>query len=119
MKKINLAIYAIAFFLTASMGAQEITPQFEKEGDLIKGTYYYEDGSIKQEGTYKNGKLHGQWVSYGQDGKKNAIAYYEEGKKSGKWFFWHNDLLTEVDYNENIIAQVRKYKTAEALVQNR
>ena len=119
MKNIKIILSAIAIMIGTIAGAQDIKPLYEKDGDLIKGTYYYEDGSIKQEGTYKNGKLHGQWVSYGQDGKKNALAQYEEGNKTGKWFFWNDDLLTEVDYNKNRIAEVRKYKNAEALVQNR
>ncbi len=109
----------IAIMLGTTGLAQEITPRFEKQGNLIKGTYYYEDGSIEQEGTYQDGKLHGQWISYGQDGKKNAIAQYQEGIKSGKWFFWHDDLLIEVDYNDNKIAEVRKYKNTEALAQSR
>lgn len=119
MKTIKITLSAFAIMLCTMAGAQEINPTFEKHGELIKGTFYYEDGSIKQEGTYKNGKLHGQWVSYGQDGEKNALAQYEEGNKTGKWFFWNDDLLTEVDYNKNIIAEVRKYKYAEAIVQNR
>lgn len=76
---------------------------YEKQGDQIKGTYYYEDGSVKQEGANKNRELHGQWVSYGQDGEKNAIAQYQKGTKTGKWFFWHDDLLTQVDYKDNKI----------------
>jgi antitoxin component YwqK of YwqJK toxin-antitoxin module len=119
MKNITKTLLAIAFMIGTMAGAQEIKPDFEKQGDLIKGTYYYEDGSVKQKGTYKNGKLHGEWISYGQDGKKNAIAQYQEGIKTGKWFFWHDDLLMEVDYNDNKIAEVRKYKSAEALAQYR
>lgn len=108
LKKICLA--AGAFLLASGLGAQEIEPKFKTEGELIKGTYYYEDGSIRQEGTYKRGKLHGEWVSYDQNGKKNAIARYEEGVKMGKWFFWSSNVLTEVEYNNNVIAEVIKYK---------
>ena len=117
VKYLKTAFAAIAIMIGTTAEAQEHKPGFEKHGDLIKGTYYYEDGSIKQEGTYKNGKLHGKWVSYGQDGEKNAIAQYEEGTKTGKWFFWHDDLLNEVDYKDNRIVEVRKYKIAEAILQ--
>ena len=91
-------------------------PVFEKQGDLIKGTFYYEDGSIRQEGTYKDGKLHGQWISYHQNGEKTAIAHYNQGEKEGKWFFWNGDRLTEVDYENSRIASVNNWKTESSLV---
>lgn len=118
MKKIFAAIAIIAFMAGTTGVAQEIKPKFEKEGELIKGTYYYEDGSVRQEGTYKNGQLHGEWISYDQNGKKNAVAQYNEGVKTGKWFFWNKDLLTEVDYDNNAIAEVNSYKEIRGVVDN-
>src|SRR5690606_4294936 len=117
MKNIKITLSAIAIMSAGIGAAQDNQPRFEQQGELIKGTYYYEDGSIKQEGTYKNGKLHGQWISYGQDGEKNALAQYEEGNKTGKWFFWNDGLLTEVDYKKSRITEVHKYKSIELAVQ--
>lgn len=77
---------------------------------MVKGIFYYDNGVIQQEGTYKNGKLHGQWIAYDKDGKKNAVAYYQKGQKTGKWFFWQDKKLIEVDYNKNQIASVKTYK---------
>ena len=119
MKNIKITLSAFVIMLSGIAAGQDMKPRFEKQGELIKGTYYYEDGSIKQEGTYKNRKLHGEWISYGQDGEKNAIAQYEEGNKTGKWFFWNDDILNEVDYKMNKIVEVRKYKSTEALVHSR
>ena len=93
-------------------------PAFEKQGELIKGTFYYEDGNIKQEGTYKDGRLHGEWISYNKDGEKTAIANYENGQKDGKWFFWTEDKLTEVDYKDSVIASVNSWKSESSLVSN-
>lgn len=119
MKNIKITLTAFVIMLSGIAAGQDLKPRFEKQGELIKGTYYYEDGSIEQEGTYKNGKLHGEWISYGQNGEKNAIAQYEEGIKTGKWFFWNDDILNEVDYKMNRIVEVRKYKKTEALVHSR
>ncbi len=116
MKKFKSTIVAVAMIFATAMHAQDVEPTFEQKGELIKGTYYYEDGNIRQEGTYKNGKLHGEWVSYKQNGEKNAIAKYEEGIKTGKWFFWSDDILTEVDYSDNRIAEVKNYKNTKTLV---
>lgn len=107
MKKIRNIVLTAAFIAGGTIFAQDKPePRFEKDGDLIKGTFYYEDGSIKQKGTYKNRKLHGEWVSYNQRGEKEAIAQYAFGDKTGKWFFWHDGQLTEVHYDENKIASV-------------
>lgn len=116
MRSIKLLVMMVTFLFGTGLTAQEIKPNFEKEGELIKGTFYYEDGNISQKGTYKNGELHGEWVSYDKNGKKTALASYRNGKKVGKWFFWSNDVLTEVDYEENRIAEVKNYKNTGSLV---
>ncbi|WP_040507006.1 toxin-antitoxin system YwqK family antitoxin [Gillisia limnaea] len=116
MKNIKSMLVVVAFLFSVTLSAQEIKPDFEKQGDLIKGTFYFEDGNVSQEGTYKDGKLHGKWISYDQNGKKVAMANYEEGKKTGKWFFWSSNELTEVDYSNNRIAEVAKYDYKGTLV---
>ncbi|WP_378186319.1 toxin-antitoxin system YwqK family antitoxin [Aquimarina sp. W85] len=104
MKNYIIAIVVLLF--TTSTYAQDIKPKFDKQGDLIKGTFFYENGEISQEGFYKEGKLHGKWVSYNRQGEKTAIGNYNEGVKSGKWFFWNLNGLSEVDYSDNQIASV-------------
>ncbi|CAL68033.1 toxin-antitoxin system YwqK family antitoxin [Christiangramia forsetii] len=118
MKRIKNTVLAVAFLMGGVAIAQdtELKPVFEEQGNLIKGTFYYEDGSIRQEGTYKDGRLHGEWVSYNQDGKKTAIANYKNGKKDGKWFFWSETKLTEVDYENSVIASVNSWKSESLLV---
>ncbi len=120
MKTIKNLLLAALFVSGGAVMAQDNDPKpvFEKQGDLIKGTFYYEDGSVRQEGTYKDGKLHGEWVSYDQNGEKTAIANYQNGEKDGKWFFWNGDKLTEVDYNNSVIASVNSWKSESSLVSN-
>ncbi|MAM19764.1 toxin-antitoxin system YwqK family antitoxin [Christiangramia flava] len=114
-------ILCAALFATGSVAfAQTEAPKpvFEKQGELMKGTFYYDDGSIRQEGTYKNGKLHGEWISYNQNGEKTAIAQYKQGEKDGVWFFWSGDKLTQVEYNQNNIASVDSWKSDSPIVSN-
>lgn len=111
MKNIFL-ILAIVFSTVST--AQENKPSFEKEGNAIKGTFYFEDGSISQQGYYnKEGKLHGIWKSYDQEGKKIAMGQYTNGIKTGKWFFWQNDKLSEVTYSDNTIASTTVWSNSE------
>ena len=71
MKKIML-IAGLLF--TGTLFAQNVEAKYVKEGDLVKGTYYFDNGQIQQEGTYKDGELHGKWIAYDQEGKKTAVA---------------------------------------------
>ena len=105
----------IGAFLISGLIFASHPPKHEVLGDLVKSTYYFENGAVSQEGFYKNGKVHGQWTSYDESGKKKAMGEYNEGVKTGKWIFWNNNTLSEVDYSENRVASVKTWKE-EALV---
>ncbi|MDH7446003.1 toxin-antitoxin system YwqK family antitoxin [Aquimarina sp. 2201CG14-23] len=115
MKKILLAI-AIVF--SATMTAQDVKPTFEKQGDVIKGTFFYDNGEIRQQGFYKDGKLHGEWKAYNATGKKIAMGQYHNGVKTGKWFFWNDNKLSEVNYSDNQIADVTTWSDKNNVVVN-
>ena len=113
------ALFA-CFFVTTLMIAQSETKTYVAQGDLIEATYYYEDGSIEQRGTFKDGKLHGTWTSYDVDGNKLAVGTYKDGVKTGKWFFWTDDSLREVDYIDSRIVSVHEWKDKNKLaIRNR
>lgn len=107
MKKL---IVAACILLASVMQAQEVEPKFEKAGDLVKATYFYADGTIKEQGFFKNKKLEGTWVSFDKKGNKTAIGHYEAGKKVGKWFMWKKEGLKEIDFKDNTIASVQTWK---------
>ena len=90
-------------------------PKHEVAGNLVKSTYYHDNGTISQEGYYKNGKVHGEWVSYSDKGERTAVASYNEGVKTGKWVFWNKATLNEVNYADSRVASVKIWKE-EALV---
>ena len=86
------------------------TLKVNEDKGLIEVVYYHDNGQISQTGYYtKEGKLHGEWFSYCQEGNKIVSAKYDEGKKVGKWFYWSNDVLREVDYSNNAIAGVSEW----------
>ena len=107
MKKLIIAACVLSVSL---LQAQDLEPKFEKAGDLVKATYFYKDGKIKEQGFFKNKKLEGTWTSFDEKGNKTAIGHYEAGKKVGKWFMWHKDGLKEIDFKDNAIASVQVWK---------
>lgn len=101
--------YILAFFmlLVNFSFAQGVKPTFEKQKDLTKATYYYDNGNIKEIGFFKNKKLQGKWVSYNNKGEVAAIANYENGIKTGKWFVVSNDTIKELTYKNNKLVNVK------------
>lgn len=103
--------------LVAGMvAANNIEPKLEAYGNMVKATYYYDNGQVRQTGFFKDGKLEGQWVSYDVNGTKKAVAEYAAGKKTGQWLHWNEGALAEVSYDNNKIESVKTWKQ-EALVQ--
>jgi antitoxin component YwqK of YwqJK toxin-antitoxin module len=106
-----LLMFAVGF-------SQGIAPKHEVVDNLVKSTYYHDNGQIAQQGYYKNGKVHGQWVSYDAAGNKVAMGTYNEGEKTGKWFFWNQNSLSEVDYSSSRVAKVKSWKQDAVVVRN-
>lgn len=103
------AILLMALVLTTAIGysQKEKEIKLNKETNLIEATYYHDNGKISQQGTFDlAGKLHGEWVSFNEEGQKVSMGSYENGVKTGKWFFWDNDVMKEVEFNNNAIASV-------------
>jgi len=87
--------------------AQNMEPKFEKQNDLTKATYFYENGDVKEIGYFKNEKLQGKWVSYNQKGKITAIANYENGIKEGMWYINTDGAVKELTYQSNKLIKVK------------
>jgi len=116
MKKIFILI---CFLSIGLVKAQEEKPIYKKVGGLVQVTFYYIDGTIKEQGFFKNNKLTGTWERYDISGNKITIAHYLEGKKVGKWFFWNKNSLTEVNYGkDHIITSVHVWKEDTKLAVN-
>ena len=113
MKK---GVLLILLFISALGFSQKNETTFEKEGNLVKATYFYDNGDIKVQGYFKNKQLTGTWTSYDLKGNKNQIANYKGGKKVGKWLIWNNETIKEINYNKNTIVSVNNYKLATRLV---
>lgn len=114
MKKI---LILSALVISTVTFAQAKKPVLEQEGNLVKATYFYDNGQIQQQGFFKDGKLEGSWIAYDEKGNKKAMGDYTNGEKTGKWFFWNDKSLSEVDYSNSRVSSVKSWKQ-EALAKN-
>ena len=66
---------------------------------------YYNDGKLKSEGNYDNGKQTGLWKYYHQNGKiEQTGKFNKQGKPDGtwKWYFDTGQLLKEENYRNGL-----------------
>lgn len=104
----------LAMTLSATTNAQKIEPSYIKVGDMIKGTYYHDNGKIAQIGCFKDGRLQGKWIMYADTGKKIGSGAFNKGKRTGQWFFWKHDgeALREVTYLNGRLLSVVEWKNS-------
>lgn len=66
-----------------------------------------------EEGTFKNGKKEGEWISYGWDGTKEETRSFKNGIPEGTWNFYDRRLknapVKEEIYKNGLPVQVREY----------
>ena len=98
-------------FIGTTVAAQNLNqPKLETKGTLTVATYFYDNGSVQQEGAFnKNGVLEGLWTSYDFKGNKLSQGNYTNGIKTGKWFFWTENSLKEVDFVNSKIMNVNEW----------
>ncbi len=51
--------------------------------------FFYADGKIKSQGSYKNGKRQGKWNFYFPNNKTEQIGKYQNGKPHGNWKWYY------------------------------
>lgn len=112
MKKLFASLVLFLFVINVSF-SQGIEPKFEKENDLVKATYYHDNGMIKEVGFFKEDKLHDKWISYNEEGKIKVVALYNNGIKEGKWYMVGENSVKEVTYKANKIVKVQEVEEAE------
>ena len=115
MKKLILMIMVLVSGVIFAKGE----PELEVVGQLVKATYYFENGAIQQVGYFKNGKLDGKWMSYNENGSVHSIAEYVDGKKSGNWQFYDNSyLVKEIIYSDNSVVAIKDFNNEQTIVKN-
>ncbi len=121
MKKLlTIGLVMFAFVLNAQnmrLADNTQNPSYEKVGDLVKVTKFYESGEVKEQGFYDaDRKLTGKWLQFDKQGKKTTVAHYYKGAKVGKWFVWKGDKLLELDYEASRIASVNEWNGGETVI---
>ena len=111
-------VFTLALMFSIALYAQENKPTFETAGDMVKATYFHENGTVAQVGFYLNDKLHDQWKMFDEEGNKIAMGQYHMGKRTGKWFFWNEEGVKEVHFMDNKVVNVVEHDSDRTIVVN-
>ena len=52
---------------------------------------FHENGQLRNKGTYEDGKMDGPWVSYYKNGRLGYKGTFKDGKKVGPWVHYNED----------------------------
>ena len=111
----------VLMFSTASAFAQnqqtvnfesgEVKSIYEKNGEQVQVTHFYENGIVKETGFFKDGVPEGKWVSYSPEGEKTAELNYKDGKRHGEFRSWdlYANTYTELHYAKGEVIQADKW----------
>jgi len=108
-------------------GKGKVSSRVSFVDNVLEGTsyWYYENGNLKEEKNYSNGKLDGVWRTFYKSGLLESEIHYTDGVLDGvSKFYYNNGALKEVkdfdkgklirisdlDYDENYIAPISAYK---------
>jgi len=106
MKKLFLIFFTLLAFaccssrLTEKVEARypneqpQYVRKYDKSGDCVYETEYYESGQVRMEGAMKNGKRQGEWNAYLRDGRSWSIDVFKDGVLDGpSTVYWENGNL--------------------------
>ena len=99
---IFLFYFLISVFLTSIISAQE-----DSSGNIRKT--YYPNGIVKTEGTYWEGKLHGDYFEYYPNGSVWKKWHFFEGKEQGLQTWYFEDGKVSIRWNyKNCVKQTSR-----------
>ncbi|MDA3820068.1 MAG: hypothetical protein PF590_06395 [Candidatus Delongbacteria bacterium] len=91
MKNITISVL-FCLFITSNILSQNVVNQ-------------YSDVDVSVEYTTKDGKLHGQYLSYYPDGSKKAKGSFRNNQRTGMWKLWNESgkLIETRKYQNNLV----------------
>lgn len=101
---------AIVLLFSVTAFSQEQKVDYKNiDNEIVQATYYFADNNtvVEKVGFFnKEGKLHGTWISYDEQGNETTIANYNNGNKDGAWTYFKKDKVNIVTYKNNKIVNV-------------
>jgi antitoxin component YwqK of YwqJK toxin-antitoxin module len=88
-----------------------VKSEFIQKGELVAVTNYYENGTIKETGFFKNEVPEGKWETFSNKGAKTAELSYINGKRHGEFRVWDefSNAYIEMKYANGEVITANRY----------
>lgn len=86
--------------------------RYTVDGEVVYVERFYEDGALREKGSFINNLPSGDWVQYYRDGSIHIEATFKDGEKDGKWYVYSEDgeYLYELLYVDNRMQNSHQWK---------
>jgi antitoxin component YwqK of YwqJK toxin-antitoxin module len=125
-------ILSLALLLASAMQAQVLLGQEHwpdgtlkytayRAGERVHFISYHENGRMKEQGGYRNGKLDGLWKQYTDTGALLTRATFRNGIRQGVWEFRTeaDKPLGQLRYSNGVLTHGEQYNEQGDLVAQR
>ncbi|MCF8459961.1 MAG: hypothetical protein K9G46_04505 [Flavobacteriales bacterium] len=88
-----------------------VKSELVQNGELVAVTNYYENGTIKETGFFKNEVPEGKWETFSNEGVKTAELSYLNGKRHGEFRVWDefSNAYIEMKYANGEVITANRY----------
>lgn len=125
----TIATFLAAVLLMGWVQAQDLVKTQENgnkttytlENGVILFATTTPDGALVETGGFLDGRPHGEWLQYNENGLVVSQATYVFGDKQGQWLIWNEDktVLFEINYVDNKRVSAVKWTMDDAQVVNK
>lgn len=97
--------------VNSNKGSGETKSTYVQKRGLVEVTHYYENGTIRETGSFKNGIPEGKWQTFAENGQKTAELNYKNGKRHGEFRIWdlYTHTYTEINYADGQALATNKW----------
>lgn len=104
-RKDKITLKEIEYYRNGKISAERNYIETKNGGNVENGAskFYYENGQLKLERYFANGKLEGIYKTYYENGQLNEEGHYRSDEKSGMWksYSKNGQLTSEKPYAED------------------
>ncbi len=86
-----------------------------EQGNRLFFVSYYENGTMKEQGCFRNGRQDGVWKQFTENGTMLAQAYFNNGEPHGVWKFRDqaNKPIGQLQFRNGLLKSGEQYRNGE------
>ncbi|HAP70758.1 MAG TPA: hypothetical protein DCR04_13740 [Flavobacteriales bacterium] len=115
MLMVAVLVSSFSFAQTVKYDNGSVKSEYKQVGELVAVTHYYQSGTVKETGFFKDEIPEGKWETFAENGTKTAELNYKDGKRNGEFRVWDEftQAYMEISYANGEMIKANKWIKAE------